>query len=114
MAKILPEVMESHPTVFALHDTYQIFIPFTWEVIVSVRVGDEMFYDDANGMLRSATTIHRVEVPPSPLMETAPTSPSTEVTDGYSEKPKSEMHTKNADECHRHFLCSMASLGLSP
>ena len=63
MATSFPEAMTAHPTVFALHDTYQIFIPFSCEVIVSVRVGGELFYDDANGMLRSGTPIHRVEIP---------------------------------------------------
>lgn len=63
----LPSELLSFPTVFALKDTYQIFIPFSREAIVWIRIGNEFYYDDANGMLRSGTNIHRVEVPMAEL-----------------------------------------------
>ena len=63
----LPSELLSFPTVFALKDTYQIFIPFSREAIVWIRIGNELYYDDANGMLRSGTNIHRVEVPMAEL-----------------------------------------------
>ena len=61
--KTLPSELLAFPTVFALRDTYQIFVPFSREAVVWVRVGNELYYDDANGMLRSGTNMHRVEVP---------------------------------------------------
>lgn len=60
---VLPEAMEAYPTVFAIKDTYQIFMPFSCEVIVSVLVGGTEYYDDSNGILRSNTNMHKVEVP---------------------------------------------------
>lgn len=57
----------TYPTVFALRDTYQIFIPFSCEAIVWARVGEEEYYDDSNGMLRSGSPVHRVEIPMAEL-----------------------------------------------
>lgn len=63
----LPEYMLAYPTVFAVDDEYQIFIPFSDEVIVKIKVGDRWFYDDSNGILRSNIRIHKVSVPMEPL-----------------------------------------------
>ena len=59
----LPEYMLTYPTVFAVGDQYQIFMPFSDEVIVWVKVGDHVFYDHCNGVLRSRTNMHRVTLP---------------------------------------------------
>ena len=63
----LPEAMLACPTVFAIEDTYQIFMPFSCEVIVTVRVGTTEYYDDWGGIFRSNTGIHRVEIPMTEL-----------------------------------------------
>ncbi len=55
------------PSVFAVEDEYQIFTVFNCAAIVKVRIGDEEFYDDSNGILRSNTNIHHVTVPMSTL-----------------------------------------------
>lgn len=59
----IPEHMLACPTVFAMRDTYQIFMPFDCEVLVSIRVGNETYYDDSNGIMRSGRPVHQVEVP---------------------------------------------------
>jgi len=59
----IPVNMVACPTVFAMKDTYQIFMPFSCEVIVWVKVGENIYYDESNGILRSNTNMHRVEVP---------------------------------------------------
>lgn len=56
-----------HPTVFAVGDTYQIMQPCSKECLYSIRIGDELFDDEANGILRSARTVHRVTVPQAVL-----------------------------------------------
>lgn len=61
--KEIPANMVARPTVFAMKNTYQIFMPFSCEVIVWVRVGENTYYDESNGILRSGTNMHRVEVP---------------------------------------------------
>ena len=64
---MLEEYMLASPTVFAVGDAYHIFVPFSGEVIMWVRVGDQLYYDDNNGILRSNTNMHQVEVPMSVL-----------------------------------------------
>lgn len=51
------------PSVFAVGSEYQIFTVFDCAALVKVGVGNEEFYDDSNGVLRSNTLIHRVNVP---------------------------------------------------
>lgn len=59
----LPPEMHCLPTVFAVEDRYTIMIPFTREAVVSVRVGDRVFYDHSCGVMRSGKNMHRVELP---------------------------------------------------
>lgn len=63
----LPEYMLTYPTVFAVGNNYNIFVPFSGEVIMWVKVGDKTYYDDCNGILRSNTNMHKVELPMSVL-----------------------------------------------
>ena len=60
---MLPEYMLAYPTVFAVGQSYNIFVPFDAEVIMWVRVGENVYYDDCNGILRSNTNMHKVELP---------------------------------------------------
>ena len=66
---MLPEYMLAKPTVFAVEDQYQIFVPFSEQVIMWVKVGDQIFYDDCNGILRSNTLMHKVLLPMRALDE---------------------------------------------
>ncbi len=61
--RALPEALLSAPTVFGVERDYQIFVPMTCEAVVWVKVGEETFYDDANGILRSGKRIHKVTLP---------------------------------------------------
>lgn len=65
----LPEFMLVAPTVFAVGNKYNIFVPFSDEVIMWVKVGEHIYYDNCNGILRSNTNMHRVELPMSVLDE---------------------------------------------
>lgn len=60
---MLPESMLAYPTVFAVGNNYNIFVPFDAEVIMWVKVGNKVYYDDCNGILRSNTNMHKVEIP---------------------------------------------------
>ena len=66
---MLPEYMLTYPTVFAVGNNYNIFVPFDAEVIMWVKVGNNVYYDDCNGILRSNTKMHKVELPMSVLDE---------------------------------------------
>ncbi len=69
MRNELPEYMLTYPTVFAVGNNYNIFVPFSGEVIMWVKVKDKTYYDDCNGILRSNTNMHKVELPMSVLDE---------------------------------------------
>ena len=60
---MLPEYMLTYPTVFAVGNNYNIFVPFAAEVVMWVTVGDNIYYDDCNGILRSNANMHKVELP---------------------------------------------------
>ena len=64
---MLPEYMLTYPTVFAVDNKYEIFVPFSDEVIMWVKVGDKTYFDHCNGILRSNTNMHRVTLPASVL-----------------------------------------------
>ena len=66
---MLPEYMLTYPTVFAVGNNYNIFVPFGADVIMWVKIGDKVYYDDCNGILRSNTNMHKVELPMSVLDE---------------------------------------------
>lgn len=66
---MLPEYMLAYPTVFAVGNNYTIFVPFSDEVIMWVKVGDNIYYDECNGILRSNTNMHKAELPMSVLDE---------------------------------------------
>lgn len=57
------EIIKTHPAVFAVEDEYQIMVCVTCPVLMWVQVGDEKFFDDSNGILRSNVTTHRMRVP---------------------------------------------------
>ena len=63
----LPEYMHCYPTVMAAGKKYFIFVPFDDEVIMWVTVKDKTYYDDCNGIFRSNTRMHKVELPCSVL-----------------------------------------------
>ncbi len=56
-------VFKTAPAVFAVEDSYQIMVPVTCETLMWVQVGGQRFFDHANGVLRSATGVHRMTVP---------------------------------------------------
>ena len=64
--ELLPE-LKTHPTVFAVGDEYQIMVPVKSDLLFWVTVGDRAYYDHSNGIMRSATWLHRVTVPMAEL-----------------------------------------------
>ena len=58
------------PAVFAVEDTYQIMLRTEEKSFVWVKIGDQCFYDNSNGILRSNTAIHRITVPSALLDKT--------------------------------------------
>ena len=57
------ELLKSHPAVFAVEDEYQIMVCVKHPCLMWVQVGEERFYDESNGILRSNVTTHRMKIP---------------------------------------------------
>lgn len=60
-------MFKTAPAVFAVNDTYQIMVRVEYDSLMWVKVGENCYYDDSNGILRSDTRIHRMTVPCSEL-----------------------------------------------
>lgn len=52
-----------HPAVCAVGTNYHIILPVKSDMILWVVIGSQKFYDESNGVLRSAVRVHRVIVP---------------------------------------------------
>lgn len=59
--------ISTYPTVWAVGDEYQIFVPVSKPTLMWVEVGGENYYDHSNGIMRSDTIIHKMTVPKESL-----------------------------------------------
>lgn len=66
---LLPE-FKTCPAVFAVKNDYQIMVPVKSDVLFWVTVGGKNYYDHSNGIIRSSTRMHRVNIPMSELNRT--------------------------------------------
>ncbi len=62
-----PAFFLTYPAVYAVRERYVITVPVTGESVMWVRVGGRCWYDDSNGILRSHSLTHRMEVPMAEL-----------------------------------------------
>lgn len=69
MKYAVPELLYTHPAVFAVGDEYQIMVPVKRDTLMSVCCGGEEYFDDSNGIMRSKCMIHRFHVPQAALGE---------------------------------------------
>ncbi len=58
-----PDILDCLPSVFAVDDEYQILVPFKKPAVVWAKIGENTYYDDLNGILRSNCHVHRIHVP---------------------------------------------------
>lgn len=65
----MESLLKFTPAVFTLKDEYQIMVPIKEECLMWVKVGEELFYDESNGILRSNVLTHRISVPKEVLDE---------------------------------------------
>ena len=56
-------MLKTHPAVFAVEDEYQIMVCVKAPCLMWVQVGDEKYFDESNGILRSNVTTHRMKIP---------------------------------------------------
>ena len=61
------DIIRTEPAVFAVGKEYQIMFRVNCPTLAWVTVGGECYFDDSNGILRSAVTTHRICVPADEL-----------------------------------------------
>lgn len=63
----MKKVLKCAPAVFAVGNDYQITVLVSCETVMWVKVGNKCFYDESNGILRSAKRIHKITIPAEAL-----------------------------------------------
>ena len=61
------KMLKTKPCVFAIGDRYEITVTVTEQSVMWVKVGDKLYYDEANGIMRSSKPVHKISVPMSEL-----------------------------------------------
>ena len=85
------EIFASSPVVYAAGDEYQIFIIPASRTVMWCRIGQNEYYDDSNGVLRSETMLHKISVPAAEL------DAAGEYTIGYRRFQKRVPYFNEAD-----------------
>lgn len=62
-----PEIFAALPTVYAVADKYVIIVPVNEPCLMWVGIGENEYYDDSNGILRSGRLTHKMTVPMAEL-----------------------------------------------
>ncbi len=63
----MTDTVKLNPTVCIVGNTYQIMIITEQDALVSVRVGDNVYYNHSNGIRVSSSGVHRISVPSEEL-----------------------------------------------
>ena len=63
----MDNILRFKPTVFAVENEYQIFVPVMKSCVMWVKVGGKCYYDHSNGVLKSDTLLHKITVPVASL-----------------------------------------------
>ena len=65
----IPEIFKTYPAVYAVGDRYIITVAVNEPCTMWVKIGDREYFDDSNGILRTASLTHKVEFPAKVLDE---------------------------------------------
>ncbi len=63
----MKNIIKTSPAVFAVGDNYQIMVEVAFPTLMWAEVGGEEYFDDSNGIIRSAVTTHRITIPKAEL-----------------------------------------------
>ena len=61
------KMLDFTPAVFAIGESYDIITYSAAESMIWIKVADELYYDDSNGIFRSLRPVHKITVPKSAL-----------------------------------------------
>lgn len=62
-----PELFKTYPAVYAVRDRYVIIVAVNEPCTMWAKVGENEYFDDSNGILRTASLTHKIEVPAEEL-----------------------------------------------
>ncbi len=65
----LPELFKAYPAVYAVADRYVIIVAVNSPCTMWAKIGDREFFDDSNGILRTSSLTHKIEIPSDLLNE---------------------------------------------
>lgn len=65
----LPELFKTYPSVYAVSDRYIIIVAVNAPCTMWARVGEREYFDDSNGILRTSSLTHKIEIPAALLNE---------------------------------------------
>ena len=65
----IPAIFKTYPAVYAVGDRYIITVAVNEPCTMWAKVGDKEFFDDSNGILRTASLTHKIEFPAKILDE---------------------------------------------
>jgi len=119
-------MLKTAPAVFAVEDTYQIMVSVTAPSLFSVVVGNEEYFDESNGIMRSLSDLHRVSVPMAaldatgeytvrvrPLVERKPyfteTAPVQEYTYAFYPVPEDNVRAYHISDAHNRVAEPLAA-----
>lgn len=57
------DILKTVPAVFAVEKMYQIMVPVKRDCMMWIRVGEELFADSCQGIMRSDVSVHRICIP---------------------------------------------------
>lgn len=60
-------VIRKSPAVFAVGDTYQIIVLTDIQTTMWIKIGDNCYYDEINGVMKSDALVHKIKIPASEL-----------------------------------------------
>lgn len=110
-------MLKTAPAVFAVADTYQVMVETKQEALFWVRIGEEEYFDETNGIMNSIADIHRVTVPMQeldragsytvcvrPIIERRPyftqTAPVWEKTYAFHPVPRENIRAYHISDAH--------------
>lgn len=119
-------MLKTTPAVFAVGNTYQIMVEVCQEALMSVRVGEKIWYDETNGIMNSLSNLHRVIVPMAaldealeytvcirPIIDRKPYFPTTEDPVEYSfpfrPVPESNIRIYHISDAHNRVQLPVAA-----
>ncbi len=119
-------MLKTAPAVFAVGNDYQIMFEVESDALVSVRVGENTYYDESNGIMNTLSSMHRVTVPSAllneekeytvclrPLIERKPyfseTGEPVEISFNFKPVPESNIRAYHLSDTHNHINAPVAA-----